>query len=331
MVDYTPWLGGGTLTNPGFSGDFSALWVDDDSPQATGGGGGGGRIQEAVDMVSGSTVNVLAGSYTGHVVIEAPLNLLGPNVGINPNTGIRVDEAVITTDDMTNHQAVLIQSADVMVDGFTMYGPKGPSRTSAPLVSRVPVPAPTSTSSTTGSSGPAGGRLELRWSSDRSAVGIDASIAIEHNRIDVGPAMSEGNNGLTLADHAYRMVNGGTWVVGSTDRAIIRDNYLYGHSKMYIEGIGVLIEGNWFLGNWGPIEVRGAKDVVIHENQMVDQTDIGIFAWSPLSASGAGVCTDLGNSRKHDHRDETRFQALPDMGTAVVVAGVTLRRSQAIP
>ena len=75
-VDYTPWMANdGNYTNPGFDGDFSVLWVDDDSPQT----GATCRIQEGIDMVTASTVNVAAGTYDGPLNIEgfAGLTVIG--------------------------------------------------------------------------------------------------------------------------------------------------------------------------------------------------------------------------------------------------------------
>ena len=73
-VDYTPWLASGTDTgDPGFQGDFSELWVDDDSPQT----GTTGRVQEGIDLLSGSSLNLAPGTYEEQVEITSDLTVSG--------------------------------------------------------------------------------------------------------------------------------------------------------------------------------------------------------------------------------------------------------------
>ena len=79
-VDYTPWLGGGTHDSPGFTGDYSTLYVDDDGAQT----GSSARIQEGIDLATGSTVNVLDGTYRadaatgrGAYITKDGLSLIG--------------------------------------------------------------------------------------------------------------------------------------------------------------------------------------------------------------------------------------------------------------
>ncbi|MCP4546638.1 MAG: hypothetical protein GY835_09265, partial [bacterium] len=84
LIDFSPWLASGTDTapgTPGFQGDFSTLNVDDDSPQA----GASGLIQEGINLVSGSTINVAPGTYVevGQVVINKSVTIIG-DAGNNP-------------------------------------------------------------------------------------------------------------------------------------------------------------------------------------------------------------------------------------------------------
>ena len=82
-VDYTPWLDTGTDSDAGvgFAGDFSTLHVDDASPQT----GTIGRVQEGVDLATGSTVYLLPGTYEEQVVIDDnDFHLIGSGAGNNP-------------------------------------------------------------------------------------------------------------------------------------------------------------------------------------------------------------------------------------------------------
>lgn len=126
-VDYTPWLAVGTdiSAGAGFQGDFSELYVDDDSPQT----GSTGRIQEGIDLVTASIVHVLDGTYIEQVLIDKSVELLGANVGINPNTGVRGAETVVLVDESDPDPFTApypvhfyIMADDVLIDGFTFDG-----------------------------------------------------------------------------------------------------------------------------------------------------------------------------------------------------------------
>ena len=91
-------------------------------------------IQGGIDRVAtNGTVNVAAGSYAEGLYdyavglyIEKPLSLVGPNANINPNTGSRVEEAVITSpfSDGANIylDLVYLYSDGVVIKGFTFDG-----------------------------------------------------------------------------------------------------------------------------------------------------------------------------------------------------------------
>jgi hypothetical protein len=75
-------------------------------------------IQTGVDaVVTGGTVNVQAGNYTGNVTINRPVVLKGPNADIDPTTGTaRGSEATITGQ-------VNVYAGDTLVSGFTITNP----------------------------------------------------------------------------------------------------------------------------------------------------------------------------------------------------------------
>lgn len=82
-VDFTPWLVSGEdidNSTAGFQGDFSALRVDDAGSQI----GSVGRIQEAIDLVSGSTVYINPGTYPENINVNKSVHIIGSGNGSNP-------------------------------------------------------------------------------------------------------------------------------------------------------------------------------------------------------------------------------------------------------
>ncbi len=124
-ADYTPWLDSGTDTDGavGFQPDMSGLWVDDDSPQLD----AANRIQEAVDMVSGSTIYLMPGLYVGQVVMDsfADLNLIGAGIGstIIQAPAVAMTNYFISSGTTRNYPVLMItNSASVKVAQLTVDG-----------------------------------------------------------------------------------------------------------------------------------------------------------------------------------------------------------------
>ena len=80
-----------------------------------------GSIQRAIDLATGGdTIHVAAGTYNEQVNIDKSITLVGPNTGIDPNTGSRIPEAIITGSPV----GVTVQPevGVVTLDGFTVQG-----------------------------------------------------------------------------------------------------------------------------------------------------------------------------------------------------------------
>ncbi len=126
-IDFSPILVNGDTDGGavGFVPDLSVLTVHLEGAQTT------GLVQEGVDMVTASTVNVAAGTYVERVTITKSLDLLGAQAGVDPTPfGARTNpaaESIITEAGLgTPNPDILIEIpngvTDVSIDGFTLVG-----------------------------------------------------------------------------------------------------------------------------------------------------------------------------------------------------------------
>jgi len=120
--DYTPWLAVGTDTDGGavgFEGDFTEVWVDDAGAQT----GGEGRVQEGVDSVTGSTVNVAAGTYEEQVEIDATLTLQGVGPASVIKSPTTLTKSFTTPGPNANKPVIYVHGADdVVIKNLTVDG-----------------------------------------------------------------------------------------------------------------------------------------------------------------------------------------------------------------
>jgi len=115
-VDSTPWLASGDADAGtfGFQADLSVLHVDDDSPQV----GATGRVQEAVDLVTASTINVAAGTYDENLIIDKSVTLNGAQAGVDARYRVAT-ESVITA---SSGHIIDVRASNVTIDGFKITG-----------------------------------------------------------------------------------------------------------------------------------------------------------------------------------------------------------------
>ncbi len=129
-VDFTPILNNGTDTNPttmGFQPDMSLLTVHALGSQT----GATGRIQEGVNLVSGSTVNVAAGTYPEMVTITKTVSLLGAQAGVDPRGGARTEGSAsesIIDGGSTRTEGIYVKGTsdasrvrNIVIDGFEIH------------------------------------------------------------------------------------------------------------------------------------------------------------------------------------------------------------------
>ena len=257
-VDFTPWLNDGADgdSDPatGFQGDFSTLQVDDDSPQS----GALVRIQEGVNLVTASTVNVLPGTYAGNIVVNGGVVL--------QSTG----GAAVTTIAGAGGCAVTVDGDGVTIDGFTVTNPTGKNGICSTDHSDVEIKNNVVTQ--VGNTSISGNVHAILIESSGSASADSSNIAITNNEINeirVGPNYSDSgitvgfSNGsfavsdLSIQDNtiydvkantsawpvghgAYGiLINHGTGSTGSTEDAVVSGNSIDDLEGLWAHGIGL--------------------------------------------------------------------------------------------
>jgi hypothetical protein len=127
LVDYTPLLDSGTDTNgtaPGFQPNLSSMTVHASGSQY----GATGRVQEGVDLISGSTIHVLAGLYNERVIVDKSCTILGATAGVSKK-GFAVPsgyayntstQSVIRPSAPLEAAVMLIKADNVVVDGLIL-------------------------------------------------------------------------------------------------------------------------------------------------------------------------------------------------------------------
>lgn len=262
-IDYTPWLGGGAALMPGYTGDFTELWVDDAGAQI-----GDGRIQEGIDSVSGSTVHVEPGSYVEALLIENPITLLGATAGVNKNGyAVPADyawdpavESIITHPDPAGGYVTIVDihdTGDVTFDGFVVGELNAVGNANSSLVrvyahthaiSNVKVEncviGPNT--NTTAQDG-AQGRMGLYLVNHPYDVNGIENSSFSHNKIF--DAKGNGDNVFLWTSYYAYGATGPADMTGT----VIDDNEIYGSHRSGIETAGgfanLTISNNTIYGN----------------------------------------------------------------------------------
>ena len=298
-IDYTPWLDTGTDTSgdPGFQGDFATLWVDDDSPQT----GATGRIQEGINLVTASTVNVVAGTYVEDPVIDKSVTLLGPNAAINPNTGVRVAEAVIhpaisAPDPSICEVMVYIEVSGVTIKGFTFDG-DNPALTSGIIIDGADVDA---CEIMAGYEGMGNTVVENNILKHSTYSGVDfynyvndaatAGNYIRYNRFeDIGETTYNWGIGVLVYNNFYADI---TDNVMTGVRTGVQTGNFYRANPGATGSISNNQIGVWRLGIFHNLAYSNASTFTISGNTITAETYPGANKWNGLLLSSIGAAVD---------------------------------------
>ena len=220
----------------------AAMIVDDDGQADLGPGGtpncnattpAPNKIQTAINLSSpGDTILVCPGTYVEELTVNKQLTILGPNAGVNPNTGTRTAEAIInpTTSDASFSGPVLVTLAtqNITFNGFTLDGDNplltgGTNFNGANVDAGIGIDMPdlnnpqeTVTNNIVKNIGELG--MEILGNN----AGGNANSTVQNNKFDNIPGVTYGG-GIYLGNNGYANVTGN--VLTRVSLGIVSENF----------------------------------------------------------------------------------------------------------
>ena len=300
-VDFTPLLDSGTDTDlvaPGFQPSLSSLTVHTLGSQT----GSTGRIQEGINLVSGSTVNVAAGTYniTSHIAINKSISIIGDPVnkpvvqanssfdtdyGGTSNYFFRADPAVTATINIRN---IVLDGSGYNVYGGMRFYPTHSGTIENCVFQNITEPTG---DKYLGFGIVSDGSLTIQNNvfTDIGRVGIwvgTSSNTISYNVYTGKGAIDCLDYGIEVGAGGVATITGNTITNclgiassdGSTSAGILVTTY-------YGDGTTATITGNTLTDNTEGIavgyDVSDTSTVVAHYNNINGNTDYGIHTTAP--------------------------------------------------
>jgi uncharacterized repeat protein (TIGR01451 family) len=301
-VDYSPWLASGTDIDPGapgFEGDFSSLWVDDDSPRV----GAVTAIQEGINAVlSGGTVTAAPGNYGEQVFVNKPAT-------VTSSSGAAV--TVIDGPDDWPY-VVRIQSSNVVFNGFTVTNPAylGGSDASGIIVTENPAISNVRISNNVVHDIGSLTRSPVVYGSVGINIGQCSNIEVDHNEIY---NIKHGHVGDTWAQGISIWGNGPGCTASNIN---IHHNSIHDVSSPNNRDSGVGIQG----------DVSG---ITVADNVIQDTEEYGVDTWndwagaySPTAVSGNTIrrASIAGINMVYDQPNPITANLLDGCGTGILIA-----------
>ncbi len=254
--------------------------------------------QGIANVDSGGTVYVAAGTYVEDPVIDKAVTLLGPNAGINPNTGTRVAEAVILPavsapdPDGTCEVMVYIKVSDVTIKGFTFDG-DNPALTSGIIIDGADVDA---CEILAGYEGMGNIVVENNILKHSTYSGIDfynytnpaatAGNYIRYNRFeDIGETTYNWGIGVLIYNNFYADITDN--VMTGVRTGVQTGNY-YNANPGTTGSISNNQIGVWRLGIFHNLAYSSASPFTISGNTITAETYPGATKWNGLLLSSIG-------------------------------------------